>query len=135
MMITFELIGMSLVTRYKELKESLAELEKYVIEDGAKSDQVNKNFVFLDFSFIWIQLLDVFSLEIQMYMDQGDKIGVKKTYEKAIRIVESNPGTFYNLFFFVLIRSIDFFYLRNADEQAAHFPVLRWQDYDGRRRL
>jgi COP9 signalosome complex subunit 2 len=40
-----------------------------------------------------LQLLDVFSLEIQMYMDQGDKSGVKKTYEKAVKIVESNPGT------------------------------------------
>ena len=39
------------------------------------------------------QLLDVFSLEIQMYMDQGDKGGVKRTYEKAVKIVESNPGT------------------------------------------
>lgn len=63
--------------RYPELRESIAELEKYVLEEGAKSDQ----------------LLDVYSLEIQMYMDQGDKSGVKKTYEKAVTIVESNPGT------------------------------------------
>jgi len=63
--------------RYNELKESIVELEKYVNEEGAKSDQ----------------LLDVYSLEIQMYMEQGDKSGVKKTYEKAVKIVESNPGT------------------------------------------
>ena len=63
--------------RYPELKETIVELEKYVLEEGAKSDQ----------------LLDVYSLEIQMYMDRGDKSGVKKTYEKAVTIVESNPGT------------------------------------------
>ena len=63
--------------RYNELKDSIAELEKYVNDEGAKSDQ----------------LLDVYSLEIQMYMEQGDKSGVKKTYEKAVKIVESNPGT------------------------------------------
>merc|ERR1711991_1252199 len=63
--------------RYEELKESIKELEKYVNDEGAKSDQ----------------LLDVFSLEIQMYMDKKEKLGVKRTYEKAIKIVESNPGT------------------------------------------
>lgn len=63
--------------RYGELKDTIRELEKYVNDEGAKSDQ----------------LLDVFSLEIQMYMDQGDKFGVKRAYEKAVKIVESNPGT------------------------------------------
>lgn len=63
--------------RYDELRTSIKELEKYVIDEGSKSDQ----------------LLDVYSLEIQMYMDQGDKLGVKRTYEKAVVIVKSNPGT------------------------------------------
>lgn len=63
--------------RYDELKTTIIELEEYVNAEGAKSDQ----------------LLDVFALEIQMYMDQSDKSGVKRTYEKAIKIVESNPGT------------------------------------------
>ncbi len=26
-------------------------------------------------------------------MEQGDKLGVKRTYEKAVKIVNSNPGT------------------------------------------
>lgn len=63
--------------RYDELRECIKELEAHVNSEGAKSDQ----------------LLDVFSLEIQMYMDKGDKFGVKRTYEKAVKIVESNPGT------------------------------------------
>lgn len=63
--------------RYKELKDSIVELENFVKDDGSKTDQ----------------LLDVYALEIQMYMEAGDKTGVKRTNEKAIQIVNTNPGT------------------------------------------
>lgn len=38
------------------------------------------------------QLLDVYGLEIQMYMEQKDKVGVQAVYDKAIKIVQSNKG-------------------------------------------
>lgn len=38
------------------------------------------------------QLLDIYALEIQMYMEQKDKLGVQSVNEKAIKIVQTNKG-------------------------------------------
>lgn len=38
------------------------------------------------------QLLDVYALEIQMYMAQKDKVGVQSLYDKAKKILENDKG-------------------------------------------
>ena len=42
------------------------------------------------------QLLDVYGLEIQMYMSQKDKVGVQNVYDKAKKIVEKDKGVLSN---------------------------------------
>lgn len=63
------------IKNWGQLKQVLRKLTQSLIEEK-KQDQ----------------LLDVYALEIQMYMTQKDKVGVQQVNEKATKIVESNKG-------------------------------------------